>query len=132
MIAGRIGREGTMSEMGVYIKDLSYLGRKIPHTIYIDFDDKVVPHHKENTIVLPEWDGDENDRSLIDIIPFLENAAQSQSDVRDLIKEYTPDETAYRFNEMQKRRADMIIKTRDSGLSGAMSGLGNIHKGQKL
>jgi carboxy-terminal domain RNA polymerase II polypeptide A small phosphatase len=75
MIHGRIGREGTMLYKGTYIKDLSYLGRKIPSTIYVDFDDIVVPHHTENCIILPEWDGDEDDRALYDISPFLENAA---------------------------------------------------------
>merc|ERR1712166_1393029 len=75
MIAGRIGREGTMLENGVYIKDLSYLGRKIPGVIYVDFEDKVVPHHTENTVIIPQWEGDEDDRHLIDLMPFLENAA---------------------------------------------------------
>ena len=132
MIHGRIGREGTMVENGVYIKDLSYLGRKIPQTIYIDFDKKVVPHHEDNTIIIPEWDGDENDRHLIDLIPFLENAAQAQGDVRELLDEYTHDNTAERFNEMQRRRRDIIIKSRDSGLSGAMGSLGNLQKGPKM
>ena len=57
MIHGRIGREGTMLYKGTYIKDLSYLGRKIPSTIYVDFDDIVVHHHTENCIILTEWDG---------------------------------------------------------------------------
>ena len=62
-----------MLKDGTYIKDFSYLGRPIKEIVYIDFSDKVVPYHKDNTIILPEWDGDENDRALYDIIPFLES-----------------------------------------------------------
>jgi len=98
-----------MLEKGIYIKDLSYLGRKIPTTIYIDFDTAVVPHHTENAVIIPEWDGDENDRALMDLIPFLENAAQVSGDVREEIEKYSQRDTAERFNEMQRRRADLII-----------------------
>jgi TFIIF-interacting CTD phosphatase-like protein len=73
IIAGRIGREGTMLRNGTYIKDFSYLGRPVKEVVYIDYTDDVVPYHTENTILLPEWDGDGNDRSLYDIIPFLES-----------------------------------------------------------
>jgi TFIIF-interacting CTD phosphatase-like protein len=72
MIQGRIGREGTMLKDGTYIKDFSYLGRPIKEIVYVDFSDKVVPYHTDNTIILPEWTGDDTDRSLYDIIPFLE------------------------------------------------------------
>lgn len=58
---------------GLYCKDFSYLGRPIRDVVYIDFTDEIVPYHQENTIVLPEWKGDGEDRSLYDLIPFLES-----------------------------------------------------------
>jgi TFIIF-interacting CTD phosphatase-like protein len=58
---------------GLYCKDFSYLGRPIRDVVYIDFTDEIVPYHKENTIVLPEWNGDGEDRQLYDLIPFLES-----------------------------------------------------------
>ena len=62
-----------MLKDGTYIKDFSYLGRPIKEIVYLDWNDKVVPYHKENTVILPEWTGDETDRELYDILPFLES-----------------------------------------------------------
>jgi TFIIF-interacting CTD phosphatase-like protein len=72
MIAGCWGRENTLLSNGKYIKDLSYLNRPIGEVVYIDFTDEVVEYHKDNCIKLRLFDGDVDDRELIDIIPFLE------------------------------------------------------------
>jgi TFIIF-interacting CTD phosphatase-like protein len=58
---------------GVYCKDFSYLGRPVRDVVYLDFTDETVPYHKDNTIILPLWEGDSEDRALFDIIPFLES-----------------------------------------------------------
>lgn len=74
MIQGRLGRESTITKGTKYIKDFSYLGRPIKDVIYIDFsEDCVLPIHQANTIILPEWTGDSDDRELIDLVPFLES-----------------------------------------------------------
>ena len=72
MIAGRFGRENTLLKDGKYIKDLSYLNRPIREVVYVDFSDESVEFHKENAIIIKEFDGDKSDRELIDLIPFLE------------------------------------------------------------
>jgi import inner membrane translocase subunit TIM50 len=72
MIIGRFGRESTLLKDGKYIKDLSYLNRPIKDIVYIDFTDDPVEFHKENCIILPKFEGDKSDRSLIDLLPFLE------------------------------------------------------------
>ena len=72
-IAGRLGRESTIVKNGVYCKDFSYLGRPVRDVVYLDFTDETVPYHKDNTIILPHWTGDSEDRALYDIIPFLES-----------------------------------------------------------
>ena len=72
MIAGRFGRESTALKDGKYIKDLSYLNRPIGDIIYIDFNDDHIEYHKENCIILPKFEGDPDDRELIDLIPFLD------------------------------------------------------------
>lgn len=72
MIAGCWGRENTLLHHGKYIKDLSYLNRPIQEVVYIDFTDEVVEYHKDNCIKLKLFEGDVDDRELIDIIPFLE------------------------------------------------------------
>ena len=106
------------------MKDLCYLGRPIPEIIYLDFTTDVVPDHAANTIVLPEWKGDMEDRALYDILPFLEHLSQKPGDVRDEIALYGQEDTAYRFHQMQMQRKDLIMRQRDSGMTGLISNLG--------
>lgn len=108
MFSGHLGRESTIARNGRYIKDFSYLGRPLKEVVYIDFTTESVPFHTENCIVLPEFDGDPNDRALYDILPFLErkwrilvldlfggaDMAQKPSDVRNEIKLYGNEGTA--------------------------------------
>ncbi len=49
------------------------MGRPIRDVVYLDFTDETVPYHQENTIILPQWTGNSEDRALFDIIPFLES-----------------------------------------------------------
>ena len=72
MIHGRFGRESTLLKDGAYIKDLSYLNRPVNDIIYIDFTDEDVKFHKDNAIILPKFEGDKEDRQLMDLLPFLE------------------------------------------------------------
>lgn len=72
MIVGRFGRESTLLKEGKYVKDLTYLNRPLKDIVYIDFEDDAVAFHKENVILLPKFEGDIDDRGLIDLIPFLE------------------------------------------------------------
>jgi import inner membrane translocase subunit TIM50 len=75
MIMARLGRESTLLKNGKYVKDLSYMNRDLKDIIYIDFDDEKAAFHKDNVLILPRWEGDNNDRELYDIIPFLESKA---------------------------------------------------------
>jgi len=129
VIAGRIGREGTMLRNGTYIKDFSYLGRPVKEVVYIDFTDDVVPYHEENTILLPEWTGEAEDRALYDIIPFLESLSQKPVDVRTEIEKYSRDKTAEKFNQVASMRRDFIMKQRESGVGGMMESLKQRNKG---
>ena len=72
MIIGRFGRESTALKDGKYVKDLSYLNRPLSEIVYIDFNDEYCEYQKENCIILPKFEGQEDDRELIDLIPFLD------------------------------------------------------------
>ena len=72
IIVGRFGRENTLLKDGKYIKDLSYLNRPIKDIVYLDFTDEQVEFHKDNCILIPKFEGDKDDRSLTDLMPFLE------------------------------------------------------------
>lgn len=65
------GREQTLLKDGKYIKDLSYMNRPIKEIVYIDYEDEKVQFHKENAIVIPRFEGDIDDRALMDLVPFL-------------------------------------------------------------
>ncbi len=101
MFSGHLGRECTIVKDGKYIKDFSYLGRPIKETIYVDFSKETAPFHQDNVIVIPEFDGDMNDRGLYEIIPFLKHLAQRPGDVRDEISLYGSENTAQNYNQMR-------------------------------
>lgn len=82
MVAGRFGRESTAMKDGKYIKDLSYLNRPIGEIIYVDFTDELVEYQKDNVLILPKFEGDADDRELLDLIPFLEHLSKHPGDVR--------------------------------------------------
>jgi len=43
-----------------------------------------VKYHPENVIIVPEFTGDEEDRALIELLPFLEHLAKDQiPDIRE-------------------------------------------------
>ena len=72
MIQGRFGRENTVMKNGKYVMDLSYINRPVKDIIYLDFSDETVDFHKDNAIILKKFEGEEGDRDLIDLIPFLD------------------------------------------------------------
>ena len=121
--SGILGRECTIVRNGKYIKDFSYLGRPIREVVYIDFAADTAPFHPDNCIILPEFEGDVNDRSLYEIIPFLKHLAKKPGDVRDEIKMYGREDTARTYNQMQSQRRMLIRQQQNSGLSGVMTNL---------
>ncbi|KAK5069173.1 mitochondrial inner membrane protein required for protein import [Lithohypha guttulata] len=96
-------REMTVYEDGGYVKDLSYLNRDLSKVIVVDSDPHHVKKQPENAIVLPKWNGDPNDTTLIDLIPFLENvAALEYKDTREVIKSFDGKYIPVEFDRRQK------------------------------
>lgn len=75
IFSGRFGHEHTLLKDGKYVKDLSYMNRDVKKIVVIESDEEWVAFHKDNVIVLPEFNGDPDDWALIDLIPFLEHLA---------------------------------------------------------
>ena len=75
IFSGILGRESTISSNGMYVKDLSYLGRPLDQVVYLDFTRDTAPFQKDNVIVISEFQGDGQDRDLYDIMPFLKHLA---------------------------------------------------------
>jgi import inner membrane translocase subunit TIM50 len=71
LVRYKLGKEATCYEHGRYVKDLRYINRNMKNVIVIDYDIDGIKNDKYNTIILPKFEGDANDRELITIIPFL-------------------------------------------------------------
>lgn len=48
------------------------MNRPLKDVIYIDFQDDQVPYQPDNCIIVPKFEGDPEDRELLDLIPFLD------------------------------------------------------------
>ncbi|PXF41214.1 Mitochondrial import inner membrane translocase subunit tim50 [Gracilariopsis chorda] len=81
-ISHRLYRAETHYRNGVHVKDLSRLNRDLSRVIVIDHDEKHVSMQPENCILIPKWDGDASDTSLLDLIPVLEGVVRR--DVKDV------------------------------------------------
>jgi import inner membrane translocase subunit TIM50 len=86
MFRGMFGRENTALKDGKYVKDLSYLNRPLKEVIYIDFTDEHMDYQQDNVLIVPKFEGDTEDRELVDLMPFLEHLARYPGDVRKEIK----------------------------------------------
>jgi hypothetical protein len=85
----RLGKESLHYYKGKSIKDLDYLNRNLNDIIVLDYDLDNVKKHPENTIIIPEFNGDGKDRELLFAIAFLkEMAKQNVVNVRDEIKKW--------------------------------------------
>ena len=85
----RLGKESIHLYQGKSIKDLDYLNRNLNHIIVLDYDLENVKKHPENTILIPEFNGDGKDRELLFSIPFFkEMANQNIINVREEIKKW--------------------------------------------
>ncbi|KIW94276.1 uncharacterized protein Z519_05592 [Cladophialophora bantiana CBS 173.52] len=89
MIRWPLFREATVYKDGGYVKDLSYLNRDLKKVLIMDTDPHHVKHQPENAIILPKWNGDPKDQTLIQFIPFLEYlATMGFDDVREVLKSF--------------------------------------------
>ncbi|KIY01931.1 uncharacterized protein Z520_02069 [Fonsecaea multimorphosa CBS 102226] len=89
MIRWPLFREATVYKDGGYVKDLSYLNRDLKKVLIMDTDPHHVKHQPENAIILPKWNGDPKDQTLIQFIPFLEYlATMGFEDVREVLKSF--------------------------------------------
>lgn len=82
----RLYRQHCILEDGVYMKDLSLLGRDLAKTIIVDNIRDNFERQPRNGIEILTWLQDPQDRELYKLSIFLKNAASQQDlDIRDLI-----------------------------------------------
>ena len=78
-----------MTEDGIYLKDLSRLGRDLSKTIIVDNIRENFDRQPDNGIEIKTWVGEPMDRELEILAVFLKGIVEAKvKDVRPLIKLY--------------------------------------------
>ena len=106
-----LGKEATSWEMGEHIKDLRYLNRNLKNVICIDFEPKSTKYTPDNTIIIPEFTGDINDKELLSLIVFLKELSKPQvKDVREYMAKYGNVKPHYKFYKENPKYAKLLPK----------------------
>ncbi len=86
-VSHRLYRNSTHNRNGVYIKDLSKLGRDLSKTIIIDNIEDNFCEQPRNGINIKSWYSDAHDRELEKMMPFLKSIVTGRAvDVRPMLK----------------------------------------------
>ncbi|KAL7410912.1 HAD-like domain-containing protein, partial [Mrakia frigida] len=90
------------------IKDLAYLNRPLETVIMLDTDKTHACKQKGNALILPKWNGEENDGGLVALIPFLESIGIYQpKDVRPVLLAYEDKDVAAEYAKVETARRDI-------------------------
>ncbi|KAJ1372660.1 Mitochondrial import inner membrane translocase subunit TIM50 [Parelaphostrongylus tenuis] len=86
----RLYRDCTKYMHGQHVKDLSKLNRDLSKVIFIDVDAKAAQLNPENMLLVPEWKGNMDDTSLVDLAELLKTIHLSDvEDVRPTLQYYS-------------------------------------------
>lgn len=89
-VSHRLYRDHTVSRNGIYIKDLSKLGRDLNKTLIIDNIEENFQLQPDNGIRIESWYDDPKDKELEYLLPLLKGIVVTQlQDVRHLVRLYT-------------------------------------------
>ena len=88
-ITHKLGKEATAWELSGYVKDLKCLNRNLSKVVCIDFDINNVKYTPSNVVIIPEFNGDSNDKELLQLTQFLKDLSKPNiKDVRKTIEKY--------------------------------------------
>lgn len=78
LISSRLYRDHTKFKSGIYVKDLSKIGRSLQRTIIIDNIQENFMAQPDNGIHIRGWYNDMGDRELEKLAPFLKGLVQKK------------------------------------------------------
>lgn len=116
IFSARMGRECLCIRDGEFVKDLKYLNRDLKNVVILEKSPKMIRLQEDNAILLPEFNGDKEDKYLVEIIPFLEHLVKDRiQDVREEIKKYGHSETGKKYLERLQKIRDSIVMKQNQG-----------------
>ncbi|XP_019904814.1 CTD small phosphatase-like protein 3 isoform X2 [Esox lucius] len=84
----RLYQQDCTCVLGHYVKDLGVLERDLAKTVVLDNAPHTYPYHLMNMLPIKSWSGDEGDRELQKLIPYLERLSGAD-DFREVLKRRT-------------------------------------------
>ena len=119
IFSARLGRESVCLRKGQMIKDLSYLNRDLKNIIVIEKDLESVKYHPDNVVIIPEFTGDDNDRALVELLPFLEHLAKDQvPDIREELELWGHYDTGKKYAQHISAKLEQLQQRRQGGFMG--------------
>lgn len=121
----RLYRHHCQLDDGVFVKDLSMLGRPLNKTIIVDNIRDNFERQPNNGIEILTWIGNPEDRELNKLGSFLKNLANSNpTDIRTEVKKYT--DNNWRSLSPSKRAFMKLQKVSQTDLLGNVNDFGKI------
>lgn len=101
----RLFRDATRYMNGHHVKDLSCLNRDLSKVIMVDWNPDSFRLQPSNALRLKKWEGNDDDRTLVDLAVFLRTIATSNvEDVRTVLEYYSEfDDPLEAFKENQRK-----------------------------
>lgn len=116
-ISYRLFRDSTKYVKGTHVKELNQLGRDMKRVIHIDWNEAACQTSPQNCFILPKWDGDTSDKTLVELSDFMREIAKlGVEDVRPVLKYYSQfDDPLAKFQDNQNKaeaaRAQATVQT---------------------
>lgn len=112
LISYRLFKDSTKYIKGTHVKELNQLGRDMKRVIHIDWSEDACQTSPQNCFILPKWDGDSSDKTLVELSEFIREIANLEvEDVRPVLRYYSQfDDPLAKFKDNQRKAEEMKEK----------------------